>query len=192
MLSDTLTHELERYRIGPRIKVLRQSKKLGLVELGSHTGLSPGMLSKVERGQLFPTLPTLMRIALVFGVGLDHFFNAEPYRVAVTRKVDRVCLPIPAEQDPPSYVFESLNYPYAERRMEAFVAEFPADGMASPPHQHAGEELVYVMAGSLAVIIDGKEETLNEGDAITFDATVPHGYRRISKDACKVIVAIAP
>ena len=180
MLSDTLTHELERYRIGPRIKVLRQSKKLGLVELGSHTGLSPGML------------PTLMRIALVFGVGLDHFFNAEPYRVAVTRKVDRVCLPIPAEQDPPSYVFESLNYPYAERRMEAFVAEFPADGMASPPHQHAGEELVYVMAGSLAVIIDGKEETLNEGDAITFDATVPHGYRRISKDACKVIVAIAP
>ena len=42
-----------------------------------HTGLSPAMLSKVERGQLFPTLPTLLRIALVFSVGLDYFFAAE-------------------------------------------------------------------------------------------------------------------
>jgi hypothetical protein len=32
------------------------------------------MLSKIERGQLFPTLPTLLRIAMVFGVGLEHFF----------------------------------------------------------------------------------------------------------------------
>ena len=43
---------------------------MGLAQLGKHTGLSPGLLSKIERGQLFPTLPTLLRIALVFGEGL--------------------------------------------------------------------------------------------------------------------------
>ena len=59
MLSDTLTNELERYAIGPRIKALRLKKKLGLVQLAAHTGLSPAMLSKIERGQMFPTLPTL-------------------------------------------------------------------------------------------------------------------------------------
>jgi transcriptional regulator with XRE-family HTH domain len=48
---------------------------MGLVELGRHTGLSPAMLSKIERGQLFLTLPTLLRIALVFSVGLDFFFS---------------------------------------------------------------------------------------------------------------------
>jgi transcriptional regulator with XRE-family HTH domain len=47
---------------------------MGLVELGKHTGLSAAMLSKLERGKLFPTLPTLLRIALVFGVGLEYFF----------------------------------------------------------------------------------------------------------------------
>jgi transcriptional regulator with XRE-family HTH domain len=46
---------------------------MGLVELGRHTGLSPAMRSKIERGQRFPTLPTLPRIAMVFSVGLDFF-----------------------------------------------------------------------------------------------------------------------
>ena len=74
MLSETLATGLEHYKIGPKIRALRLKKKLGLVQLGEHTGLSPGMLSKIERGALFPTLPTLLRISLVFGVGLEHFF----------------------------------------------------------------------------------------------------------------------
>ena len=65
--AETLTAGLERYRIGAKVHALRLKKKLGLVQLGEHTGLSPAMLSKIERGQLFPTLPTLLRIALVFG-----------------------------------------------------------------------------------------------------------------------------
>jgi transcriptional regulator with XRE-family HTH domain len=47
------------------------------VELGGHTGLSAAMLSKIERGVLIPTLPTLLRIAIVFNVGLEHFFMQE-------------------------------------------------------------------------------------------------------------------
>ena len=75
MLSETLATGLEHYKIGPKIRALRLKKKLGLVQLGEHTGLSPGMLSKIERGALFPTLPTLLRIALVFGFGLEHCTN---------------------------------------------------------------------------------------------------------------------
>jgi transcriptional regulator with XRE-family HTH domain len=95
MLSDTLTSGLEQYRIGPKIRTLRLKKKLGLVQLGEHTGLSPAMLSKIERGQLFPTLPTLLRIAMVFGVGLEHFFveASERPTIAVVRKKDRLRLP---------------------------------------------------------------------------------------------------
>ena len=74
MLSQTLAAGLQSYQIGPKIKALRLKKNLGLVQLGEHTGMSSGMLSKIERGQLFPTLPTLLKIAMVFGVGLEHFF----------------------------------------------------------------------------------------------------------------------
>ena len=75
MLSATLQEGLVEYGIGAKIHTLRLKKKMGLVELGQHTGLSPAMLSKIERGRLFPTLPTLLRIALVFSVGLDFFFS---------------------------------------------------------------------------------------------------------------------
>ena len=74
MLSETLAKGLGDYAIGDKLRALRLKKKMGLVELGRHTGLSAAMLSKVERGKLFPTLPTLYRIALVFSVGLEYFF----------------------------------------------------------------------------------------------------------------------
>ena len=77
MISDTLSAGLQQYGIGTKLRTLRLRKKLGLVELGRHTGMSAAMLSKIERGLLFPTLPTLLRIALVFGVGLEFFFSQE-------------------------------------------------------------------------------------------------------------------
>jgi transcriptional regulator with XRE-family HTH domain len=188
VLSETLTSELERYRIGPRVRALRLKKNLGLAQLGAHTGLSPGMLSKIERGQLFPTLPTLVRIALVFGVDLDHFFSKEGPRFAVTRKGERVRLPIPAGASRGSYIFESLNYPLADRRMEAFLAVFPEDGPASEPHQHGTEEVIYVLEGTLAVAMDEETVTLAEGDAMSFDSSIPHSYRREGESACTALV----
>lgn len=188
MLSDSLTAELERYRIGPRIKTLRLKKKLGLVQLGEHTGLSSAMLSKIERGQLFPTLPTLVRIAQVFGVDLDYFFSRQGPRFAVTRQDARLRLPIPAGADQGSYIFESLNYPLAGRRMEAFLAVFPETGTASEPHQHGAEEVIYVLEGTLAVTMDEETVTLAQGDALSFDSSVPHSYRREGDRPCKAIV----
>lgn len=194
MLSETLTTELERYRIGPRIRALRLRKKLGLVQLAAHTGLSAAMLSKIERGQLFPTLPTLLRIAMVFGVGLEHFFTEDKDKpmVAVTRKAERLRLPIPPGEDAPSYNFESLDYPVSERRMESFLAEFPVDAKPSEPHQHGSAELVYVISGRLAVDVDGQETRLEAGDAVYFDASAPHSYRREGKGACTTLVVTLP
>ncbi|MBB3595862.1 transcriptional regulator with XRE-family HTH domain [Rhizobium sp. BK529] len=190
MLSDTLSNELQRYAIGPRIKALRLRKKLGLVQLAQHTGLSPAMLSKIERGQMFPTLPTLLRIAMVFGVGLDHFFSAEKEEplIAIVRKEQRLKLPSrPGEKHPP-YLFESLDYPASGRRMEAFYAEFPVDGPPSEPHRHGSAEFIYVLSGRLTVNVDGKEAVLDGGDAIYFDSSVAHSYRREGKEIATAIV----
>ena len=95
MLSPALREGLRAYAIGPKIRSIRLKKKMGLVELGQHTGLSPAMLSKIERGQLFPTLPTLLRIAMVFSVGLDYFIaaNRDKPVLGISRHRDRLRLP---------------------------------------------------------------------------------------------------
>src|SRR4029077_3732882 len=94
-MTDTISEGLGRYSIGEKLRSLRLRKSMGLVELGKHTSLSAALLSKLERGKLFPTLPTLLRIAMVFGVGLDYFFTDERKRriVGVVRKQERVRFP---------------------------------------------------------------------------------------------------
>ena len=81
---------------------------------------------EIERGRLFPTLPTLLRIALVFGVGLEFFFAGarEKPLVAVTRKTQRVELPERPGARETAYRFASLDYPATERRFNCYYAEF--------------------------------------------------------------------
>ena len=191
MLSPTLQEGLEAYAIGPKIRAIRLKKKMGLVELGRHTGLSPAMLSKIERGQLFPTLPTLLRIALVFSVGLDYFFagNREKAVVGIVRRAERMRFPEKPGARDMAYEFESLDFPALERRLNAYYAEFrPVAVDKLRLHQHSGGEFIYVLAGTLHVHIGGDEHTLEARDSMYFDPAVPHGYRRAGGRSCCAIV----
>src|ERR1700751_4426830 len=159
-ITDTISQGLERYSIGEKLRTLRLRKSMGLVELGKHTGLSAALLSKLERGKLFPTLPTLLRIAMAYSVGLEYFFTDGRKRrvVSVVRKEDRVRFPErPGTQEVP-YFFECLDYKATERKMSVFVAEFqelaPEKGR---PHQHPGAELLYLLKGSLTIKIGSEE-----------------------------------
>ena len=194
MLSATLQEGLTEYGIGEKIRTLRLKKKMGLVELGRHTGLSPALLSKIERGRLFPTLPTLLRIALVFSVGLDFFFGGarEQALVAVVRKDQRVRLPDRAGTRVVAYHFESLDYPATERRFNSYYAEFlPVAPAGVRPHVHPGVEFIYALSGTLSVHVSGEEHALEAGDSMYFDSSAPHGYRRSGGRHCSAIVVTA-
>ena len=191
MLSATLKSGLSNYDIGGKIRTLRLKKKIGLVELGKHTGLSPAMLSKIERGRLFPTLPTLLRIALVFGVGLEFFFAGARERplVAIVRRRERVRLPERAQARDSAFHFESLDYPAVERRFNAYYAEFlPLAPDKRRPHQHGGAEFIYVLKGTLSLQIGSDEHPIGQGDSIYFDSSVAHSYGRHGDRACSAIV----
>jgi len=195
MISKTLQDGLNDYEIGAKIRALRLKKKIGLVDLGKHTGLSAALLSKVERGRLFPTLPTLLRIALVFGVGLDYFFAGarEQPLIAVTRKSQRVELPERPGARDVAYRFASLEYSATERRFNSYYAEFlPLAAEKLRPHEHVGVEFIYVIQGTLCVHMNGEEHALETGDAIYFDATIPHAYRRKGTRTCSAVVVTAP
>lgn len=194
MLSETLNEGLKAYGIGAKVRALRLKKSMGLVALGEHTGLSPAMLSKIERGRLYPTLPTLLRIAMVFSVGLDFFFEGQREKpaVGVVRKKDRLRFLEKAPEGEASYSFESLDFPVTERRLSGYLAEFttPPDGPPRP-HQHAGGELIYVLRGSLEVHIGDEAYVLDSGDSMYFDSSAPHSYRRDGTKPCQALVVSA-
>jgi len=194
VLSETLAKGLRRYAIGEKLRALRLRKKMGLVELSRHTGLSAAMLSKVERGKLFPTLPTLLRIALVFSVGLEYFFSDDQKRrvLAIVRRAERKRFPERPDGRDISFYFESLDFAAVERKLNAYYAEFqPLPPGKARPHHHPGVEFLSVMRGKLEMRIGTEEYVLDSGDSIYFDSSVPHSYRRISQKPCSAIVVTA-
>jgi transcriptional regulator with XRE-family HTH domain len=191
MLSPTLKDGLKAYAIGPKVRAIRLKKKMGLVELGRHTGLSPAMLSKIERGQLFPTLPTLLRVAMVFSVGLDYFFTSEKTRpvIGIARHRERMRFPEKPGARDAAYEFESLDYPAVQRLLNSYYAEFfdvPPGQLR--PHQHPGAEFVYVLSGSLTIHIAEEEHELDARDSIYFDSSVPHAYRKSGGRTCSAVI----
>lgn len=194
VVSPAIADGLKRYEIGPKLRALRLRRKMGLVELGRQTGLSSAMLSKIERGRLFPTLPTLLRVAVAFGIGLEHFFTDTRPRpaVSVVRSHDRVRVPGRMDGRRAPYQLESLDFDVANRRFNAACAEFEASQTdRMDRHSHEGGELVFVLSGRLIVSFEDAEHALDPGDAIYFEANRPHGYRRDSVEPCTALMVTA-
>jgi transcriptional regulator with XRE-family HTH domain len=195
VLSETLAKGLNDYGIGEKLRGLRLKKKMGLVELGRHTSLSAAMLSKVERGKLFPTLPTLLRIAMVFGVGLEYFFSDDQKRhaVAVVRRAQRKRFPERPDGCDISFYFESLDFAAVERKLNAYHAEFqPLQPGKARLHHHPGVEFLSILRGRLELHIGTEDHILESGDSIYFDSSLPHSYRRASQKPCSAIVVTVP
>lgn len=191
--SETIENGLKKYSIGGKLRRLRLRKSMGLVELSRHTGLSPALLSKLERDLMHPTLPTLLRISLVFSVGLEYFFNPEPKPVLeIVRKADRLRFPDSPGAAKPAYYFESLDFPVPNRALDSYLARFEAvDRKDVRLHEHPGVEMIYVLSGKLELRVMDDVHEIGEGDSIYFDCTVPHGYRRSgSKTATALVVTL--
>jgi transcriptional regulator with XRE-family HTH domain len=194
MTSDTITQGLKQYGIGSKLRQLRLGKSMGLVELARHTGLSPALLSKLEREIMHPTLPTLLRISMVFSVGLDYFFSPEPRpMLVVVRKAERVRFPESANARTAAYYFESLDFPVLQRVLNSYLAEFePVDFKKTRLHDHPGIEFLYVISGQLELQVRDERHELAEGDAICFDSAAPHGYRKIGTKRSTALVVFVP
>ena len=195
MPSETIVAGLKNYAIGAKLRRLRLRKSMGLIELGKHTGLSPALLSKLERDLMHPTLPTLLRIAMVFSVGLEYFFTPESKPLLeIVRKKDRLRFPNSPGAPAVNYFFESLDFPVPNRPLSSYYAEFePVDPRHVEPHQHTGIELLYVLSGKLELDVAGDKHTLLDGDSVYFESSVPHSYRRTgSKRTTALVVTFAP
>jgi transcriptional regulator with XRE-family HTH domain len=189
--DETIRHLLATYDLGAKLRQLRLRKKIALVDLGKHTGLSASMLSQLENGKLVPTLPTLARIAMVFDVGLEHFFADKRARriFSIVRAAERLRFPDRADSPTPGYFFEVLTFGATEKSMSAYLAEFPLQqDKETRPHFHSGAEFIYVLSGRLSINYQAEDHVLDPGDSVYFDASEPHSYTGKSEDGTQAIV----
>ena len=194
--EDGISRILSNYEIGQKLRHLRLRKKIALVDLGKHTGLSASMLSQLENGKLVPTLPTLARIAMVFDVGLEHFFNDRKSKRAfsIVRSTERLRFPDQPDSAIPGYYFEVLSFGATDKSMSAYLADFPKrDGRPPKHHSHDGAEFVHVLSGTLTINYQSEDHQLFVGDSVYFDASEPHSYTsRVEEGARAMVVTMLP
>jgi transcriptional regulator with XRE-family HTH domain len=179
------------YAIAEKLRTLRLRRSMGLAQLAEHSGLSPAMLSRLENARLVPTLPTLIRISLVFNVGLDYFFTDPRKRhvVAVSRRSERKLFPSDPQLASVPWHFETLDFRANERRLNGFLAHFHASSPEKlTPHFHPGVELLYLIEGELEMTIGADKYQLSDGDSIYFDSLQKHSYRSLGKEPCTAVV----
>jgi transcriptional regulator with XRE-family HTH domain len=179
------------YAIAEKLRTLRLRRSMGLAQLAAHTGLSAAMLSRLENAKLVPTLPTLVRIALVFNVGLDYFFTDPRKRhvVAVARREERRKFPADPRSSSVPWEFESLDFRANERKLHGYLAHFHHLSAAKlTPHYHPGVELLYLIEGELEMTIGVETFRLAPGDSIYFDSMQKHAYRSLRSGPCTAVV----
>jgi transcriptional regulator with XRE-family HTH domain len=192
---ETIQRVLSSYELGRKLRQLRLRKKISLVDLGKHTGLSASMLSQLENGKMIPTLPTLARIAMVFDVGMEHFFAARRQKAlfSVVRAGERIRFPDRQDSPNPAYFFECLAFSSQEKSLHAYLAEFePQDAEQVIEHVHDGAEFLHVLEGELAIRYVDEETLLKDGDSAYFDSSNPHGYRSAGEKRARAIVITTP
>lgn len=191
----TIGRMLAGYGIGGKLRRLRLRKKMGLADLGKHSGLSASMLSQLETGKLMPTLPTLSRIAMVFDVGLEYFFDENPAKrvFAISRAPERIRFPERPDAAQPAFFFEVLAHGAVDKRMSAYLAQFPLQGFNEiREHCHEGWELLHVLSGVLSIRYESEDHYLATGDSVYFDALEPHSYRGRSDPPAQALVVTTP
>ena len=180
--------------IGERIRRLRLKRSMGLVELGTRTGLSASFLSQLETGRVVPTIRNLAKLALVFEKDLSYFFRQEKSLTLRTlRKSDRVRLNLNTKGKS-RFISESLGSLVPDRRMVPCLAEFVPGGAHCDftPRVFRGLELVYVLEGSLCLETTSEQQLLTTGDVACIDAKTKRHYVCSGDHPAKVMIITFP
>ncbi len=175
--------------LGERVRKLRRERGMTLEALAGRSGVSRAMISKLERGEKNPTLVVVAKVAEGLGVSLSQVVGIEGRREVVVVPRDRRMV----MRDPETGFERQLLSPAFGGRGVEFIRNVVPYGSTSgefPPHRRGVEEYVAVEKGRLKATLGGEEYTLEEGDALYFEADVSHRLDNAGNGECSYYLVI--
>lgn len=171
-----------------KIKNFRLAKGLSLQRLAELAGLTKGYLSRIENSEKAPPLSTLSRISMALDVDITRFFKDDPSsshkEYAVTRSDERTRAG--GRGTPYGYEYEALALDKVGKNMEPYVVT--VDYASTAEFQHEGEELIFILDGTIEFSLNGESHLLSKGDSIYFDSGLRHSGRSLGNERAKMLV----
>lgn len=196
-MAYSTTEELKRLGIGKKISSIREEKQIPLEKLAEEVNLKPALLSQIESDVVPPTLATLLNVARVLGVSVDHFFTEQEIvdKVELTRTNERLSVAKSRESDQArmTYNYQALSYRLKDKRLEPFLVEFDSTIEENlVPLSHEGEEFCFCLEGEIEFVTDERRILLKAGDSLHFYSHVPHVLRGIGPGTPKAVFVLLP
>ncbi|WP_308389462.1 XRE family transcriptional regulator [Acidithiobacillus sp. AMEEHan] len=180
MASMELGSDLERY-IGNTIRELRNRQDLTIADVADLTGISKGMLSKIENAQTAMSLDTLSRLCKALGVSLSALFRNYDVPEGSAQMVKKgEGMEVVRRGTKRGHTYHLLAYDQGPgKRFEPFLISMDDDAEVFPTFQHPGTEFIYMLEGVIEYRHGNHTYLLEPGDALTFRGDIPHGPERI-------------
>jgi len=163
--------------VGRALRDRRREHALTISDVADIARISPGMLSKIENGQVAPTLDVIERTCTALGLTLGKLFqnyavpdgSAQQVKAGQGMEVVRV-------GTKRGHTYHLLAYGRGPRKLfEPFLITMNDQSEAFPSFQHEGTEFIYMLQGKIAYRHGRNTYRLEPGDALTFAGNVLHG-----------------
>ena len=168
--------------IGREVRAFRRQQEITVAELAQITGLSIGMLSKIENGNTSPSLTTLQLLANALSVPLTSFFRRfEESREAIHTKSGEGNA-IEREGTRANHQYNLLGHIGSNASgviVEPYLITLTAESDVFPTFQHGGIETIYMLEGEVEYRHGDEIYPLRPGDTLFFDADAPHGPEKL-------------
>lgn len=180
--------------IGREVRAYRKKQNITVAELSASTGLSIGMLSKIENGNTSPSLTTLQTLADSLSVPLTSFFRGfEEKRVAVYTKAGEG-VELEREGTRANHQYNLLGHIGANASgviVEPYLITLSDKADIFPTFQHGGIETIYMLEGAVDYRHGENVYSLHPGDTLFFDADAPHGPENLVQLPAKYLSVIS-
>lgn len=178
--------------VGKKLKAIRHKTDMTIQELADRAKVSSNMISRIERGLTIPSVEILMKLAAVFDKSINYFVE----EVTTTHEV---VYSRPGERDKTVYDdrhnmhTESLTSGLRDPQFTSFLCTVEKGGTSGHDKMyHPGDELIYVLEGTLRINIAGEDHLLNAGDSISFKSHLPHRWDNVGPADAKVLWTLSP
>ena len=167
--------------IGREVRSFRRQQGMTVADLAAVTGLSIGMLSKIENGQTSAGMDTLGRIARALGVSMSMLFSKYDVASSAAQHIKRGAgMEVVRRGTKSGHTYHLLAYDQGPVKLfEPFLITMTDDTEQYPTFQHPGTELLYMLEGVIEYRCGQSTYVLEPGDALTFQGEVPHGPHRL-------------
>ncbi len=179
-LGNNDTAALDRH-VGTGIRELRIKNRLTIADVATLAGMSDGMLSRIENGQVSPSLDSLNRLARALGVEIGHLFRNFGMRQGKALHVKQgEGMEVVRRGTSKGHTYHLLAYDQGpKKRFEPFLISMDDAAEVFPTFEHAGTEFIYMLQGRIEYRHGSQTYLLEPGDSFTFPGNVPHGPERL-------------